>query len=357
MPAAKPAQFRANQPLGAARVDREAGLIRGVKIITLGEARGHDVSIDQTTLDQVKTCAEGFGDQGFPIKFNPGTFNHGDGGYAARAINHRFEGDSLISDLAVLKTYEHRDYFLELAETMPGTFGLSIDFQMGEQELRGQKFARCLRLDAATVVDVPAANVGLFREGKKISFDAKSPKNQPPATSEFAMTPEELTAAINAAIATALQPLTARLDKIEAANTPPDPDEVDMAALPADEKTKVEGMSADGRKGYLEARRAFRAVTPATPAAPATPVDVAKLVEQGATKALEAAAAKFTGRTPAPAAPTDGTGTKSAFGAKVAALEATGMKPAVARATAIQRFPDLYNADQAVSARFKAKEA
>lgn len=345
MPVAKPAQFRANAPLGAARVDRETGMVYGVKIITMGEARGHGVCVDQNTLDQVKGCADGFGAQGFPIKFNPGTFNHGDGGYAARAINHRFEGESLISDLVVLTNYEHRDYFLELAETMPGTFGLSIDFLMGEEKVGDQVFARCLRLDAATVVDVPAANVGLFREGKKISFDASRPKNQPPATtlstSKFAMTPEELTAAINAALATALQPITDRLDKIEAANKPADPDETDMAAMPADEKAKCEAMSADERKGYLAARRQFRTAAAPTKVDPAAPVDLEKLVDTAVAKGIEAVAAKFTGRQAAPPNPA-GDGVKTGFGARVAAFKSTGMSAAKAMARAAQDHPAEY---------------
>ena len=42
----------------AGAIDAEAGVIRGVSLITKGPALGHGVMIDEKTLEQVKKAAE-----------------------------------------------------------------------------------------------------------------------------------------------------------------------------------------------------------------------------------------------------------------------------------------------------------
>lgn len=157
--------FRNTQPnLGHANVDAASGIIREASVITTGEARGHGVFIDATTLAQVKCCAETFRG-GLGVKFNPDTFNHGEAGYAGSLQNLRIIGNRLVGDIYLLETYQGRDYLLELAARQPDSFGLSIDFEMYGEEIGGKTFARCAKIDAVTVVDAPAANSGLFRVG------------------------------------------------------------------------------------------------------------------------------------------------------------------------------------------------
>lgn len=159
--------FRSVQPsLGHPNVIRAAGIIRGVSVITAGPARGHGVYVDATTLQQVKACANSFRG-GVAVKFNKSTFDHGPGSIAGSLRDCRVVGDRLLGDIYLLESFEDREYLLELASTQPDSFGLSIDFEMRGEEREGRTFARCLKLDAVTVVDVPAANNGLFHAGMK----------------------------------------------------------------------------------------------------------------------------------------------------------------------------------------------
>jgi hypothetical protein len=54
------------------RVDREAGILRGVSVITEGEAKGHGMIVDSVTLEQVKACAETYID-GLRVKMDHAT--------------------------------------------------------------------------------------------------------------------------------------------------------------------------------------------------------------------------------------------------------------------------------------------
>ena len=155
--------FHAVMPtLGHPNVDFDSGVIRDVAIITTGEAKGHGVYVDATTLAQVKKCADLFRG-GLGVKFNPNTFDHGQAGIAGSVQNLRIVGNRLLGDLRVASTYAFRAYLLELAANQPDSFGLSIDFDMYTENVGGLDYARCASLDAVTVVDVPAANDGLFR--------------------------------------------------------------------------------------------------------------------------------------------------------------------------------------------------
>ena len=40
-----------------AAIDRAAGVVRGVSVITIGDAKGHGLQVDETTLAQVQACA------------------------------------------------------------------------------------------------------------------------------------------------------------------------------------------------------------------------------------------------------------------------------------------------------------
>jgi hypothetical protein len=76
------------------------------------------------------------------------------------------DGNQLRADLHLLKSHEDFEKILEMAENMPGSFGLSISFS-GESEAmtEGQiPSARCMEIYSADLVDQPAANpTGLFQ--------------------------------------------------------------------------------------------------------------------------------------------------------------------------------------------------
>ena len=107
-------RFVSRVDLAGSKVDRNRGILFGVRIATLGDARGHGKVVDATTLEQVKNCAAGY-KSGLRVKFNPSTFNHGDGGLAGYIPpkSLRINQDALLGDLHVYNTYPSRDYLLK----------------------------------------------------------------------------------------------------------------------------------------------------------------------------------------------------------------------------------------------------
>lgn len=157
--------------LAESKVDRETGVISGVSVISVGEAKGHGMFVDATTLEQVKLSAEQHED-GVKVKTDHWS---GFNGIVGVIKNFSIDGDKLRGDLHLLENHEAREKVLEMAEKMPSQFGISISFS-GEAETkeveaegvtREVKFARCESLEACDLVDSPAANAsGLFSADK-----------------------------------------------------------------------------------------------------------------------------------------------------------------------------------------------
>ena len=146
--------------VSGSKVNRESGIIEAVSVITEGEAKGHDMFIDATTLQQVKACAEQFKD-GVKVKIDHGT---GFSSIVGVLRNFRIEGDKLLADLHLLKAHEMRERLFEIAEEMPGSVGLSISFSYTSEKIGKKEYARCEDLYSVDFVDRPAANPsGLFR--------------------------------------------------------------------------------------------------------------------------------------------------------------------------------------------------
>jgi hypothetical protein len=140
-------------------------IIEGVSIISVGEAKGHGLFVDDITLQEVKACAESYAGG---VKVN---LDHGAGikDIVGFCDNFRIIGKKLVADLNLLETAEKRAYVLEIASRMPDTFGISIAFSGPVRERDGRSFASCSELYSADLVQTPAANpTGLF------SFTAKS---------------------------------------------------------------------------------------------------------------------------------------------------------------------------------------
>lgn len=140
-------------------------IIEGVSIISVGEAKGHGLFVDDITLQEVKACAESYAGG---VKVN---LDHGAGikDIVGFCDNFRIIGEKLVADLNLLETAEKRAYVMEIASRMPDTFGISIAFSGPVRERDGRSFASCTELYSADLVQMPAANpTGLF------SFTAKS---------------------------------------------------------------------------------------------------------------------------------------------------------------------------------------
>jgi hypothetical protein len=221
------------------QVDRESGVIRGVAVITKGPALGHGMFVDDLTLSQVVEQAKTYAG-GLKVKLDHTTSASEIVGYLK---GFRIEGDMVRADLHLLRSSPRREYILELAETIPDTFGLSITFSGTDQKIGDNWFARCAEIYSADIVSEPAANPsGLFQVGE----------NQPTPPSD--MTPEE----IQAAIAAALAPLAEKIAAIEAA----------VAAEAADEAVEMtDGMKDEVKKAAQESAlsvlREFSASLPA----------------------------------------------------------------------------------------------
>ena len=248
----------------SARVDREAGIISGVAVITEGPALGHGVLVDATTLSQVMESAKTY-KNGLKVKMTHG----GDAGDIIGYINNfRIDGKTLRGDFNLLKSYEKREYVMELAESIPDTFGMSISFSGPDERKDGKTFARCVEIYSCDLVAEPAANPsGLFSAGEP---DIKPiPSNQ--------MTPEEIKSAVDSALSSALEPMLARLSKLEACTEKPEAEIEDemnaklskVAELAALAVVKQFGLGAPAPVGHS-----------ATPPAPAAPKKFEEVVRE-----------------------------------------------------------------------------
>jgi hypothetical protein len=141
-------------------VDAANAVIAGVSVITIGEARGHGMLIDEQTLYEVKAAAESYAG-GLKVKTDHYT---GFDNIVGALKNFVLDGDQLRADLYLLKNHDATARILEMATMMPDTFGLSISFSGDHfEDKEGTVFARCSEIYSADLVDTPAANpTGLF---------------------------------------------------------------------------------------------------------------------------------------------------------------------------------------------------
>lgn len=167
---------------GKGGIDKETGIISGFAVITKGEARGHGLEIDETTLDQAVQLGSK-SSIGLKSRFgHPNMSNSAVGTFLGRAKNFRRDNGVVRADLHFDKTAYNTpngdlaSYVLDLAQSDPAAFGSSIVFD-GEPEYRLNEdgtrkkdaagkdllpLARLTKLWAVDVVDDPAANNGMF---------------------------------------------------------------------------------------------------------------------------------------------------------------------------------------------------
>lgn len=161
-------------------VDHDAGMLRGVSVITEGEAKGHALQIDAKTLEQVKACAETYSD-GLRVKMDHFT---GIDAMVGVLKNFSIDGAQLRADMYLLKSHDDFKKIMEMAETMPGAFGLSIAFSGAPEDSEdgATRFARCAEIYSCDIVDIPAANpTGLFSEPMKTAIES-TPEDEALAT-------------------------------------------------------------------------------------------------------------------------------------------------------------------------------
>src|SRR4030095_5030180 len=121
------------------KVDHDSAVIHDVAVITGDvEAEGHDLMVDNTTVQQLFQAAKKTGQ----ISVN---LDHGSGikDTCGFLTNFRVAGKKLRADWHLLETHEETPKMLERAERMPGCFGLSVKFKGKGGKKGPKKFARC----------------------------------------------------------------------------------------------------------------------------------------------------------------------------------------------------------------------
>jgi hypothetical protein len=182
-------------------VDAENGVIKGVKIASEGDLRGHDLYLNKKFINDLVHAGRDHA-PGVKARFgHPNMCSTTLGTYIGRYKNFRTmkEADENFEDIEMGKphktgTRHHaiadlhfdptaknlpklgdvRGYLLDLAQTSPDMFGNSIVFEMGpvemlewedEEKVKHQRNIASLKmLVASDLVDSPAATDGLFEQ-------------------------------------------------------------------------------------------------------------------------------------------------------------------------------------------------
>lgn len=149
------------------KVNRESSTVYGVSIITEGEAKGHGLQIDHTTLEEVMACAQQY-ENGLKVKLD-----HGSGVAAifGTVDNFRIQNNKLLGDLHILESHPQHNFILDLIENQPDTLGFSIHFKGNDREIDGVRFASCDEIFSCDLVGEPAANPsGVFEAKQEVKI-------------------------------------------------------------------------------------------------------------------------------------------------------------------------------------------
>ena len=184
------------------KISKERGVIEGVSVTTVGEAKGHGVNLDS---EFVATVVEMGNEkrQGLKARYgHPNMSSTALGTFLGRFKNFRQDGDQARADLFLSNEAKDTpqgnlyDYVVGMAENEPDMFGTSIVFTPGREYKRDEKgekvyhpgwsadedetgaehdarrdkwretpgplFIECAELHGCDAVDEPAANDGLF---------------------------------------------------------------------------------------------------------------------------------------------------------------------------------------------------
>ena len=97
--------------------------LKNVSILTAGEAKGHNLLIDETSLQQALAVAQSMG----RIKVTNGHGAQQVMDILGYVENFKIQGNRLLGDLTLLDN-DKASYVASLANIMPDQFGLSLTF-------------------------------------------------------------------------------------------------------------------------------------------------------------------------------------------------------------------------------------
>jgi hypothetical protein len=200
-----------------------ANKLSNVSILTVGEAKGHNLLIDQTSLEQALAVA-------LTMKRIKVTMGHGAevSGILGYIDGFKIEGDRLMGDLTLFNTNEAQ-FVQHLANVLPEGFGLSLTFSGVPEQVAGDRFARVTEIYDISVVSSPAANsAGLFSAFTAVDMK-KLQMNEAPVEVKKELS-EPAVVAVPAPEAPAVAtPAVVEAPKAELAEVPADKPEEKMA--------------------------------------------------------------------------------------------------------------------------------
>ena len=248
----------------AGAIDAEAGVIRGVSLITKGPALGHGVMIDEKTLEQVKKAAEQYAG-GLKVKLD---HSGGAGDIVGYIDALRIDGDKLLGDLHLLQSSPHRSYILEIAQRIPDTFGLSIAFSGPSEKAKDgvTTLQRCSEIYSVDLVSEPAANPsGFFARKLKELQEGEVGQDEAKIKMEYPMN-DEMKKEIEGMIQSAMMAMGDRVAKLESA-IPSEKEEDKPAAMSAQNEAVQLAANAAALAAIKEFSKSFGA--PSAPVASA----------------------------------------------------------------------------------------
>lgn len=149
--------FRAK--FSADAVDADAGILRGVSVVTMGRVQGLDQTIDRKSLEQFLSCGLS---HRHGLKVQTENFSGFDGIVGAMD-GFRIDGSHLRGDIRLLASHPARTRIIETASKLPEQVGLAVAFVGTPEIVRGEKLVRCSQLYSVGFSDSPSANPnGLF---------------------------------------------------------------------------------------------------------------------------------------------------------------------------------------------------
>ena len=200
-----------------------ANKLKNVSILTIGEARGHNLLIDEKSLEQALAVAQS-------MKRIKVTMGHGAPvtGILGYIDGFRIEGDRLMGDLTLFNTNEAQ-FVQHLAQVLPEGFGMSLTFSGVPEEVAGNRFARVTEIYDCSIVSEPAANpAGMFSAFSAVDMK-KLQMNEAPVEVKKELS-EPAVVAVPAPEAPAVEtPAVVEAPKAELAEMPADKPEEKMA--------------------------------------------------------------------------------------------------------------------------------
>ena len=146
------------------RLQSEDSVLRGVQVVELGEAEGHDFAITQAFLERVVEVGNEMGSVKVRV-------NHPEGrgdvlSIVGEANEFRVDGNCVRADVRLFDVPD-RDRLVSLAREAGHLFGMSLDFAGELIKKAGKKLKEmtCDRIFAVDFVDTPAATRALFSAG------------------------------------------------------------------------------------------------------------------------------------------------------------------------------------------------